>query len=129
VTLDMFNHRLIIKPYRESSRCVSVLDAISIAPENTYRKWCEGAIEELESFGYWYLILYHLNPKVWTLFYWRKKLEPVKHQIFPGARQTAFDAGRCGQIQEHHFFDLDIGRPTVDYGRNVNTKKYRSRYQ
>ncbi len=130
MTIEMFEPTFRIRPYSFSSRCVSVLDSLSISNQNTHRVWCEAALDEFKHRGYWYLLLYSLDPKAWTLFYWRKNIHPDQRMLFPGARQIAFEAGLCGRPSELHFFDLDIGRPTVDYGHSMlNEKNILSAYR
>jgi hypothetical protein len=117
MTLQMFPLDLSLAPYTEQSFDAQFFQLLGIPTTNTYRIWLEAALDELRQKGYWYVIGYCLDSCRWTLFYHRRKSHPS--QIFMGARENAFRGGRCSTGHEElHFFDLDYGRPAVDYGKH-----------
>ncbi len=111
MTLEMFPPKYNIYRFSEASyRAVDLL-GLGINPEtSTLYRWAVDAEAYFKFKGWWYLFVLDRESKRWGMFYRSRKVPP--REINPGAFAAVYWANDDGL----HFFNIDEGKPRIDYG-------------
>ncbi len=119
MTLELLIPEGDVHPYQFYTHDLQLFKELGVKAGNTYSVWAEGAVQEFQQNGYWYVFGYDLEVKGWTIFYHRKKHAP--RSIPFELRRLAREKGRLlephRQSEELHFLDLSTSRLQVDYGK------------